>query len=118
MERKSFDIRGIWLNIQFFAMICFMLVGAFHVVSWAGNLGKDEPKEATFAIGPETGLGQAMPFSELSPGMYRVVTEVDPYTTALVAIVPTGDIPFLVRDVPEKLRKGGIFRRSAPTKST
>lgn len=102
-------IRSIWFDVQFFAMIGFMLVGAFQVVRWADQIGRETP-QVNVAIGPETGLGQAMPFSDLSPGTYRVIAQADDYTTILAAVVPTGDIPLLVRDVPKHLLKKGTFR--------
>ncbi|GEM_PF-2781858 len=103
-------IRSLWFDVQLLMLIGYMLIGGFQTIRWAGQIGVKEPQTAAITIGPETGLGQAMPFSDLSPGTYRVIAQADDYTTILAAVVPTGDIPLLVRDVPKHLLKKGTFR--------
>lgn len=59
--------------------------------------------------------GQAVAWDNLPVGTYRAGPEVDRYTRVLFRIAPLGDIPMLVRDVPEGLiRDDRTVRKFAP----
>ena len=44
--------------------------------------------------------GHAVDYKNLSDGVYKVGDNIDKYTTVLTQIIPLGDIPVLVRDIP------------------
>lgn len=59
--------------------------------------------------------GQAVPWEDLPLGVYRVGPSIDNYTRVLIQVVPLGDIPLLVSDVPALfIENTGIIQKTDP----